>query len=85
MKIVLTRCFPGEVLSRLRKFYDEVVEYELGRPLGTRELARALSDADCVVVTVTDKVDRVVLEKAKKLKAIFSFSVGVDHVGYLCP
>lgn len=80
MRIVLSRKFPAEPIIQLAPYYDKVVEVEKGRPLSSLELRALLNTADTAVVTVTDRIDSKAIASANRLKAIFSFSVGLDHI-----
>jgi len=50
-------------------------------PLNSEELKEVVSEADILVPTVTDKIDKSVLDCAsKKLKLIANFGNGMDHI-----
>ena len=62
----------------------ELFDTELNRsdePMGRRALGEALSRADVLAPTVTDRIDAELLEHAgPNLKLIASFGAGVDHI-----
>jgi len=78
--VVVTRRLPEAVETRMM----ELFETRLNRddiPMSPAELAEAVRTADVLVPTVTDRIDRAVIEAAgPQLKLIASFSTGVDHI-----
>ncbi len=66
-------------LQKLKKFADEIVYNETGRPLGEAELIALLQDCDGYLAGldfITDKV----LRSCPKLKAISRYGAGYDRV-----
>jgi len=78
--VVVTRRLPEAVETRMM----ELFETRLNRddiPMSPAQLAEAVRTADVLVPTVTDRIDRAVIEGAgPQLKLIASFSTGVDHI-----
>jgi len=78
--VVVTRRLPEAVETRMM----ELFETRLNRddiPMSAAQLADAVKTADVLVPTVTDRIDRAVIEAAgPQLKLIASFSTGVDHI-----
>jgi lactate dehydrogenase-like 2-hydroxyacid dehydrogenase len=79
-KVIVTRKLPGPVETRMRELFDAELN-ESDEPFSRAQLADALSRADVLAPTITDKIDATLLEKAgPKLKLIANFGVGVDHI-----
>ena len=79
-KVIVTRKLPDPVETRMRELFD--TELNLGdEPLSRAQLAEAVSRADVLVPTITDRIDAGLLEKAgPQLKLIANFGAGIDHV-----
>jgi glyoxylate reductase len=79
-KVIVTRKLPGPVETRMRELFDAELN-ETDGPMSRAQLADAVSRADVLAPTITDKIDEALLEKAgPKLKLIANFGVGVDHI-----
>jgi glyoxylate reductase len=79
-KVIVTRKLPGPVETRMRELFDAELN-ETDEPMSRAQLADAISRADVLAPTITDKIDAVLLEKAgPQLKLIANFGVGVDHI-----
>lgn len=78
-KVWVTRRIPEPALDMLRKVADiEVWEDELPP---TRELIlEKIGELDGILSLLTDKMDPVVMDRAKKLKVIANYAVGFDNV-----
>jgi len=78
--VVVTRKLPDPIETRMMELFDMRLNPE-DRPLGQAELIAAAQSADVLVPTVTDRIDRPIIETAgDRLKLIASFSTGVDHI-----
>jgi lactate dehydrogenase-like 2-hydroxyacid dehydrogenase len=77
-KILLTRCWPGEVEHYLSQRYDVTVN-EHDTPMEAAALKAALSSYDAVCPTVTDKLTADVLSRGK-VKILGNYGVGVSHI-----
>jgi glyoxylate reductase len=79
-KVIVTRKLPGPVETRMRELFDAELN-ETDEPMSRAQLADALSRADVLAPTITDRIDEALLQKAgEKLKLIANFGVGVDHI-----
>jgi glyoxylate reductase len=79
-KVVVTRKLPDPVETRMRELFDTELNVE-DRPLGPEGLVRAMSAADVLVPTITDRIDADIIAQApERLKLIANFGVGVDHI-----
>ena len=79
MKVFVTRTLPGKALDRLRERGLEV-EVHRGLFLPKAELLKRVEGAVGLIPTVEDRIDAEVMDRAKGLKVIACYSVGVDHV-----
>jgi glyoxylate reductase len=79
-KVVVTRKLPEPVEARMRELFDAVLNRD-DRPLDVRALAAAVADADVLVPTITDQIDKALIAAAgPKLRIIANFGAGVDHI-----
>jgi lactate dehydrogenase-like 2-hydroxyacid dehydrogenase len=79
-KVIVTRKLPDPVETRMRELFD--AELNLAdAPMSRAQLEDAVSRADVLAPTITDRIDAELLEKAgERLKLIANFGVGVDHI-----
>ncbi|HHV73906.1 MAG TPA: phosphoglycerate dehydrogenase [Thermoanaerobacterium sp.] len=67
----------NDIVEMLRDY--EVLINETGRPFDENELKELIQDVDGIIVGV-DKITKEILEKAKKLKVITKYGVGLDNI-----
>jgi len=78
--VIVTRKLPDVVETRLRELFDARLNLE-DRPFSRDELIAAVKEANVLVPTVTDRIDRTVLSQAgPDLKLIAQFGTGVDNI-----
>jgi glyoxylate reductase len=78
-RVFVTRSLPGAALDRLGE--AAAVELWPGPGAPPREaLAAAVVEADGLLCLLTDRVDAALLAKTRRLRALSSCSVGLDHV-----
>lgn len=78
--VVVTRRLPDVVETRMRELFDAQLNID-DHPMSRDELIAAMSKADVLVPTVTDRIDAGVLSQTgDKLKLIANFGTGVDNV-----
>ncbi len=78
--VILTRKLPDVVESRMCELFDMRLN-DTDRPMTQPELVAAVREADVLVPTVTDRIDRAVIEQAgEKLKLIANYGNGVDNI-----
>ncbi|MBO0663568.1 D-glycerate dehydrogenase [Jiella sp. MQZ9-1] len=78
--VVLTRKLPDTVENRMRELFDTRVNMT-DRPMSQPELVAAVREADVLVPTVTDRIDRSVIEQAgERLKLIANYGNGIDNI-----
>lgn len=78
--VVVTRKLPDEIETRMMELFN--VRLNLAdRSFTSEQLIDAVQTADVLVPTVTDRIDRRVLEAAgERLKLIANYGTGVDHI-----
>ncbi|MBS0235132.1 MAG: D-glycerate dehydrogenase [Proteobacteria bacterium] len=78
--VVVTRKLPDVVETRMCELFDTRLNVD-DRPLSQAQLVEAVRNADVLVPTVTDRIDRSVLTQAgPRLRLIANFGTGVDNV-----
>lgn len=80
MVVYFTRAFPFEdLLTPLREKLSVRMEQQ-DAPLPREKLLTNLRDVDILVCTLTDRIDREVLNHAPRLQLVATYSVGYDHL-----
>ena len=78
-KVLLTRKLHDFALKELRKNYS--IEVHSGKiPMPKKKLIEKIKDKDGLICFPYDTIDKDVIESAKKLRAISTFSVGYDQI-----
>lgn len=78
--VVVTRKLPDVIETRMMELFDARLSPD-DTPMSHAELVEAVRTADVLVPTVTDRIDRTVIEAAgPQLRLIASFGTGVDHI-----
>src|SRR5258708_7294704 len=78
--VIVTRKLPAPIETRMMELFNARLNLD-DRPLTEAELRAAAAEAEILVPTVTDRIDRKVIEAAgRQLGLIASFGTGVDHV-----
>jgi glyoxylate reductase len=78
--VIVTRKLPDVVETRLRELFDARLNIE-DKPFTRDALIAAMKEANVLVPTVTDRIDRAVLSQAgPDLKLIAQFGTGVDNI-----
>ncbi|NNE56595.1 MAG: D-glycerate dehydrogenase [Hellea sp.] len=79
-RVIVTRRLPAEIDARLADLFDSQLNPN-DVPMTRDELKAAIADCDVLVPTVTDQIDREVIEAASpRLKLIANFGAGTDHI-----
>ncbi len=79
-KVVVTRRLPAVVERRMAELFDARFNAD-DHPFTQAELRAAVAEADVLVPTVTDRIDKGVLAAAgPQLRLIANFGNGVDHI-----
>jgi glyoxylate reductase len=78
--VIVTRKLPDSVETRMRELFDARLNLD-DHPMPRAELAEAITAADVLVPTVTDRIDAELIEAAgERLKLIANFGNGVDNI-----
>jgi len=78
--VVVTRKLPEPIETRMMELFEARLNTD-DTPLSKERLKDAVREADVLVPSVTDLVDREVIEAAgPQLRLIASFGTGVDHI-----
>jgi len=79
-RVFVTRRLPDQIQARMMELFDTRLN-ESDQPLSQGQLIEAAQHADALVPTVTDTINREVIDATgPHLKLIASFGTGVDHV-----
>lgn len=79
MKVLVTARLPEEVLSRITRDH-QVHIHEHDVPMERQKLLESIGDVEGLLCTITDRIDRELLERAPRLKIIANNGVGFDHI-----
>ncbi|RED46210.1 2-hydroxyacid dehydrogenase [Aestuariispira insulae] len=80
--VIVTRKLPEIIETRMMELYDCRLNLD-DHAWSQDELLAAVKEADVLVPTVTDRIDRQIIEAAgPQLKLIASFGTGVDHIDF---
>lgn len=82
-KAVLTSRFPQKPLERLRSRCD-LLEHRGALPMPRASLLRAVEEAEGLLCFPYDLIDAELMEAAPRLRAVSTFSVGLDHIDLVC-
>ncbi len=78
-RVFVTRKLPGDALDRLRAEFDVDV-WGLDRPPSKAEIIERIGDVEGLLCLLTERIDREVMDAAPRLRAISSYSAGLDHI-----
>jgi glyoxylate reductase len=78
--VIVTRKLPEVIETRLRELFEARLNLD-DHPLSRSELEGAMREAEVLVPTVTDRIDKALIATAgPKLKLIAQFGTGVDNI-----
>jgi len=78
--VVVTRKLPDAVETRMRELFDARLNLD-DQPMSRAALAEAMASASAIVPTVTDRIDREIINAAgPQMRLIANFGNGVDHI-----
>jgi glyoxylate reductase len=78
--VIVTRKLPDVVETRMRELFNTKLNSE-DKPMSQTELVAALKEAEVLVPTVTDRIDKsVIMQSGERLKLIANFGTGVDNI-----
>ncbi|MEM1398834.1 MAG: D-glycerate dehydrogenase [Pseudomonadota bacterium] len=79
-KIIVTRKLPDLIETRMMELFEPQLNLD-DIPFDREALIAAVQNADVLVPTLTDRIDKSIIEAAgPRLKLIASFGTGVDHI-----
>ena len=78
--VIVTRKLPDVVETRMRELFDTRLNVT-DEPFTREQLVEAMREADVLVPTVTDHIDKgVIMQAGERLKLIANYGTGVDHI-----
>jgi glyoxylate reductase len=78
--VIVTRKLPDAIETRMRELFDARLNVD-DHPMDQAELIEAVSKADVLVPTITDRIDsKVIVRAGPRLKLIANFGTGVDNI-----
>ncbi len=78
--VIVTRKLPDVVETRMRELFNTRLN-DADQPLSKAELVEAVKQAEVLVPTVTDRIDKTILAQAgEQLQLIANFGNGVDNI-----
>ncbi len=78
--VMITRKLPNAVEARMQELFSCRVN-ATDKPFGKFDLIAAVKEAEVLVPTITDKIDKSILSQAgPQLKLIANFGNGLDHI-----
>src|SRR2546426_12458936 len=77
--VYVSRRLPDPVMAELARRFT-LIGQSHDRPATREELLEAASQADALAVTLTERVDADVLDRAARLKVVAVYAVGYDNV-----
>jgi glyoxylate reductase len=78
--VIVTRKLPDAVETRMKELFNTRLNAD-DQPMSKADLIQAMKEAEVLVPTVTDRIDKAVLMQAgEQLKLIANFGTGVDNI-----
>lgn len=77
-KVLVTRKFPGPIKEIIGRFDLTYIEEDANLPRS--KLKALIRDKHGILCSIPDKIDREILDGAKSLIVISTYSVGYDHI-----
>ncbi|HKQ95812.1 MAG TPA: D-glycerate dehydrogenase [Aestuariivirgaceae bacterium] len=78
--VIVTRKLPDVVETRMRELFNTRLNSD-DKPMGQGGLVEAVKEAEVLVPTVTDRIDKaVIMQAGEQLKLIANFGTGVDNI-----
>jgi glyoxylate reductase len=80
MKAVITFRFFNQYVNKLKEKGIEVIEWDKINPPPKEWIIENVKEADGLLCTLTNKIDKDIIEAGERLKVISTYSVGFDHI-----
>ena len=78
--VIVTRKLPDLIETRMMELFEARLNLD-DQPMSAKDLQDAMQQAEILVPTVTDRIDRQLIKSAgAQLKLIASFGTGYDHI-----
>ena len=77
MNVLVTRAIPGNYLDNHENFHIRIFP---GNVDVRQWIISNIVDADGILITLNEKIDREIIDHATRLKVISTYSVGYDHI-----
>ena len=78
--VIVTRKLPGVIETRMMELFDVRLNLD-DAPMSAEQLAQAAASADVLVPTVTDRIDKSLLDAPGcRLKLIANYGAGIDNI-----
>jgi glyoxylate reductase len=79
-RVIVTRRLMPSVEARMAELFEVVLSSD-DHPMDRDELIAAMRDTDVLVPTVTDRIDRAMIEAAgERIGLIANFGAGIEHI-----
>jgi glyoxylate reductase len=79
-QVIVTRKLPTVVETRMRELFNTKLNSD-DKPMTQNDLVAAVKEAEVLVPTVTDRIDKaVIMQAGEQLKLIANFGTGVDNI-----
>ncbi len=79
-RILVTRELPGNYVNEIKNKIDANILFYDNKINVHQWLIDNIEDADGILITLNEKIDKEIIDKARKLKVISTYSVGYDHI-----
>ena len=79
-KVIVTCGLPGKALDRLSKKYQLYIHSSKEKSMSDEELKQRITTADAVITLLSNKIDKDMLDAAKKLKIVSNYAVGYNNI-----
>ncbi|MBI1939088.1 MAG: D-glycerate dehydrogenase [Ignavibacteriales bacterium] len=80
MKVFITRKFPGEPEKILKAEGFDASVYQSEEPVPRNEFLNKCKNADAIITSLTDKVDKEALDTFTKCKVVANYAVGYNNI-----
>jgi glyoxylate reductase len=80
VRVLATRMFPGKGINMLRDEGFQVTVWENDRPMTQKELIQKSLSHTALYCTLSEKIDKVFLDRCSHIDIISQFGVGYDNI-----
>lgn len=79
MKVLITRRLPGDYHKLIQESYD-VILWDKDEVVSKEFLLNNIGEVDGLLCLLTDKIDKEIIDRARRLKVISNYAVGFDNI-----